>query len=151
MSSQSTPVSQGNQRFTNTDTRKVVKWNNRYQDQEVILNNSSYAPWVFPAGTVMGRITSTGRVVPMYAPGADGSQFPVGVLLNDMSVEAGATVKAAICVQGDVNEYALSMFYSGDTLDSTVTNANSRKVRDLLQAQGLYLQKPSEMTFTDNV
>jgi hypothetical protein len=136
-----------NQLFVRTDVSKIFLRDNRYQTGNQV-NNSSYNPMNLVAGTLMGRISATGTLAPMYAPGADGTQFPVGVLAEDVSLDSGETKQITIVDFGDVAESKIVFFYSGQTLETVVS---SRRVRDYLQAQGIKLISGFEMTKYDNV
>lgn len=129
-----------------TDVSKIFLRDNRYQ-KGFSLNNPTYNPMVLLAGTIMGRISNTGNLAPLYAPGADGTQFPVGVLANDVSIDSGETQEVSIVDFGDVAENKLIFFYSGQTLETVVS---SRRVRDWMQAQGIKLITSTEMTEYDN-
>ncbi len=145
MSSQSSSFS-GNQARINTDLSKIFLRDNRYQKGNQI-NNSSYNPMTLVAGTLMGRISATGTLAPMYAPGADGTQFPVGLLAEDLEIDAGETKEITIVDFGDVAEDKVTFFWAGQTLETVVS---SRRVRDHLQAQGIKLITAIEMTDYDN-
>lgn len=146
MSSQTVTNAGNNMLINKVDTSKIFLRDNRYQTGNTV-NNSSYNPMAIPAGTIMGRISATGTLQPMYAPGADGTQFPVGILANDLSLGAGETKQATIVDFGDVDESLITFFWSGQTLDTVVS---SRRVRDYLQAQGIKLISGTEMTAYDN-
>ncbi len=146
MSSQTIGTNTPNQLTVNTDTSKIFLRNNRYQ-KGYELNNGSYNPLNLPAGTLMGRISGTGYLAPMYAPGADGTQFPVGVLAHDVQLDSGETQEVTIVDMGDVAEDMVSFFFSGQTLETVVS---SRRVRDHLQAQGIKLITVINMTDYDN-
>ncbi len=146
MASQTIQNAGNNMLIVKTDVAKIFLRDNRYQTGNN-LNNSSYSPMVLRAGTLMGRISATGFLAPMYAPGADGTQFPVGVLANDYSIAVGETKVVTIVDFGDVAEDQLVFFWSGQTLNTVVS---SRMVRDYLQAQGIKLITSIEMTRDDN-
>jgi hypothetical protein len=147
MSSQSTPVHTNNQMTVLTNTAKIFLRNNRYQSAEE-TNNTSYDPYVLSAGTLMGRNSTTGKLVPLSVLSTDGSQLPVGVLAEDVSLDAGETKTVAIVDMGDVAEDKVILYHAGQTLDSVVS---SRRLRDHLQAQGIKLidSDQSEMTAVD--
>ena len=65
MSTQTEALNNGQQAIINTDTSKIFLWDNRYES--ATYNNGGYTDVTLQAGTVMGRITSTGRVVPLQS------------------------------------------------------------------------------------
>lgn len=146
MSSQSFGVNTNNQLTMNTDVSKIFLRDNRYQKGNE-LNNGSYSPLVLLAGTIMGRIGTTGFLAPLYAPGADGTQFPVGILAKDVSLAVGETKEITIVDGGDVAEDKLLFFFSGQTLETVVSGS---RVRDHIQRQGIKLITSIEMTQNDN-
>lgn len=139
----------GQQAFINTDTSKIFIWNNRYHTDSYV-NNSTYDPITLLAGTVMGRIASTGILIPSKSDASDGSQFPYGILADDMIIAGGDTVKAPICISGDVVENKVVFTKIGDGLDTTVS---SRRYRDRIMSDsaGIILVASTEMTDYDNV
>jgi hypothetical protein len=51
-----------------------------------------------PTGTVLGKITASGKLVPSVSGAADGSETPVGILFEDVDVSAGD--QPALVVEG---------------------------------------------------
>lgn len=145
MSSQTSSFT-GNQGYVRTDVSKIFLRDNRYQSGSDV-NNSSYDPWVIPAGTLMGRNSTTGKLAPLSINSTDGSQLPVGILAEDVEIAAGATATVNICDMGDVAESKVDLYHNGQDLDSVVS---SRRLRDHLQAQGIKLISETEMTQYDN-
>lgn len=146
MSSQVIVENTGQQAHITTDTSKIFLWNNRY-DKESYVNNSFYNPIILPAGTVMGRVAATRRLVPYQGGASDGSQFPIGVLADDYTVDSGENIQVSLCISGDVNENELSWYYIGTGLDNVVS---SRTVRDWLLLSGINLVSATEMSAPDN-
>lgn len=151
MSTQSTPLNTSKQVITNTDLSKVFIGDNRYQDGN-FLNNSGYDDLALVAGTVVGRIAATGKLVPYVHTANDGSQYPVGVLAHDFEIDSSATKdNVTICDFGDLAEHMVVFIAgSGTTLDSLATNAGGRSVKDLMQAQGLKIVPGTHLTGYDN-
>ena len=148
MSSATIRVNTGQQITTDYNLAKIFVWNNRYENDSYV-NNSNYNPLTILAGTVMGRIASTGYLQPCTASAVDGSQFPIGVLASDIvSLAGGATKAASICVSGDVAADQL-IFLFGDTLETVVSG---RRMKDRIQSDsvGLKLVYRTEMTDYDN-
>lgn len=146
MSSQTVITNDGNRAHVSTDTSKIFLWNNRY-DNESYVNNSFYNPIVLPAGTVMGRVAATRRLVPYQGGASDGSQFPIGVLADDYTVDSGKNVQVSLCIAGDVNQDELNFYYVGTGLNNVVS---SRTVADWLLLVGINLVQSTEMSAPDN-
>jgi hypothetical protein len=148
MPSINTRVATNNQITTDYDLSKIFVFENRYENDSYV-NNSNYSPLTLLAGTVMGRVANTGAVVPFYASANDGSQFPIGVLAQDLiAIPGGSSKQCSLCVSGDVVQNKLIFFYA-DTLDTVV---QGRRVRDRIGADsvGLKLVPSTEMTDYDN-
>lgn len=147
MSTQTIVLNTGQQAIINTDLSKIFVWNNRYEKGS--YNNGGYDSVTLQAGTVMGRITATGKLTPLRSDASDGSQIPVGILLETQTVAAGDTVDVFVCTSGDVVSGKLVFAKSGDTLDTIIS---SRRLRDRIAADtvGINLIDSDELTATDN-
>lgn len=148
MSTVSNTLNTGSQATFNTDTSKIFLFENRYETNNYI-NNSGYNPVTLLAGTVMARVAGTNILIPFSSKGSNGSQFPIGILADDYVVAAGTTVKASICIYGDVNINSVILAEQGDTLNTVVSN---RTVRDKIKSEsaGIRLIDSTEMTAFDN-
>jgi hypothetical protein len=137
--------------YVNYDLSKLFLWDNRYENG--LLNNSGYSQIAYNPGTVLGRVASTGYLVPFSAEASDGSQFVVGVLNDGIIVDPGATVEVAYCVGGDVAADQLILLGNGgaDTLETVVTG-RSRRVKDCIMsdAAALRIIYGQDLTFADN-
>lgn len=148
MSTINTRLNTGNQITSDYDVSKIFIYNNRYENDNYV-NNSNYNPLTLLAGTLMARVVATGFIVPFYGSGVDGSQFPIGVLAQDLiAIPGGGTKQASICVSGDVAQEKLIFLY-GDTLDTVV---QGRRLRDRIgfDTVGIKLVPGTEMTAYDN-
>ena len=94
----------------------------------------------------MGRVVNTGTLAPVNTAASDGTQYPVGVLAQDISLAAGATKAVTIVDMGDVAEDGIVFIYSGQGLETAVSG---RRMRDLIEAQGIKLITRTEMTQVD--
>lgn len=132
----------------NTDTRKIFIGHNRYEDVDYTNPDGDYASTDMLLGTVIGRIASSGKVVPLDSAASDGSQYPIGVLAKTYTVEAGGDQTVSICVAGDVAEEKV-LLQGTDTLETII---DSRRLRDRIAADtvGIKLVTATEMTDTDN-
>ncbi|KKN54304.1 hypothetical protein LCGC14_0593590 [marine sediment metagenome] len=147
MSKQIVNLNTGQQAIIHTDISKIFVWNNRYDT--FAYNNDDYNDVTLQAGTVMGRISATGKIKPLRSDNADGSQFPIGVLNQGRIVAAGETVNVSICVAGDVVKDKLVFAKAGDTLDTVVSG---KRLRDRIGSDtvGIKLVGGTEHTKTDN-
>ena len=124
MSTQTVILNNGQQAILNSDTSKIFVFDNRSEKGD--RNNSTYVDENLLAGTVMGRVSATGKLVPLQSDAADGSEIPVGILNKDHVILAGATEEVAIVVSGDVVEDKLIFTKVGDDLDTVVSGRNLR-------------------------
>lgn len=140
----------GNQAQVNTDTSKIFVFDNRYENSTYDKTNSTYDDIVIPAGTLMGRIAATQKVIPLASGASDGSQFPIGILAEDVTVPASSTVSksVSICVAGDVAQSKIVL----DGSDTLSTVISARSIFDRIQADtvGIKLVSTTEMTDYDN-
>ena len=146
MSTISQRNSTSNQLTTDYNLQKIFLLNNRYET-DVLLENPGYSSQTILAGTVLGRIAASGNVIPCISGALDGSQYPIGILAQDVNALAqGATQTVAMCVDGDVNGAAI-IWYGGDSLS---TIANGRTNQDWLKLYGILIRYADEMTAFDN-
>lgn len=134
----------GSQMTVNYDVSKMFILNNRYTYAQ--HTNSTGASETILAGTVMGRIASTGKIIPMLAGASDGSAIPVGILVKDYTVADTVTVSMGICIAGDVTEDLI--ICQGGTLDTVVALQTNR---DRLRSFASINPKPRlDLTGFDN-
>lgn len=138
----------GNYLYVDYDLSKLFLWDNRYENGEI--NNSTYSDVAYNPGTVLGRVASTGYLVPFDSTASDGSEYVVGVLNNAIVVPASSKAYVAYCVKGDVATDQL-ILNGSDTLD-TLISSRSRLVKDVIAADsvGLHLVNSEGLTFADN-
>lgn len=150
MSKNSVAYSKPNALFINRDLSKIFIRNPRSEQGTFSYENSSYSDATVVAGTVLGRIAATNTLVILDPSATDGSQYPVGVLMQDVAVAAGDTYEDTVtmCVSGDVAQEQLA-FADGVDLDTVVEH---RTVRDRIGADtvGVKLIPTSDQTFYDN-
>lgn len=145
--SQETTSNTENQRFTNNSNPKLTVWNPRTITAD--YTNSSYDEAVFVKGTVFGRKASTGKILPLNSAATDGSQYPVGVLLQDATIEEGDSKTLTLVVEGDIPESLIVLPTDGDTLDTVV---ESKTIRDRIGSDtvGIKLVGGVDLTNYDN-
>lgn len=122
MSSNSVGFNNGQQMQVNTNLAKLFPYEKEFKQYN--YTNSTYDTIDLPAGTVMGVVAATGKVVPMTSGASDGSQFPMGILGEDYSIEGGDTISVAIMVKGWVRQDML-LLQGSDTL---LTIVSSRRI-----------------------
>jgi hypothetical protein len=109
--------------------------------------NTSGDDETYLAGTVFGRIAATGKIIPLEPSASDGSQLPVGILLEDTTVADAATVDLTLINQGDVAEELVVFADAYTTVDDDV---DGQIIRDRLQYLGVRLIAGTELTKYDN-
>lgn len=124
MSKNTIGLNNGQQLTVTTDISKIFIWNNRYKSYPCA--NSAYGSLTLLAGTLMGTVAATGWVKPLASGASDGSQFPTGILAEDITIDGGDLVNVDLCVEGDVAEEQI-IFQGTDNLNTTVS---SRRLRD---------------------
>lgn len=80
-------------------------------------------------GTLIGRITASGKLTLSLAAAGDGSQVPIGILLDDYDASAGDT-NCGYYVKGQFNQ--LRVIYG--------TGHTAASVRDGLRGLGIILK-----------
>jgi hypothetical protein len=133
MGSQTIVTNTGQQLSIRTDLSRIFVGQNRYEKGSFL--NGTYDPIEFPQGLVIARVNATGYLVPFNAGGNDGSQYPIGVVLETITIDEGDEGEIYYCVAGDVVADKLIFDDDDDDLDSTVANAGGRRVRDLIGAE----------------
>jgi hypothetical protein len=125
---------------------KIFIWDNKYITGS--YNNSGYTPVTLTAGTLMGRVAATQKVIPLVSSATDGSQFPVGILAESVTVDDGDTVNVSICNAGSVVEGSV-ILDSGDTMDTVI---DDKSIRDRIASDtiGIKLVGGTENTANDN-
>lgn len=148
MSTTNVVNSQSNFLIGVTDVSKIFLGNNQTIANSYV-NNTSYDPITLLAGTVLGRVATTGVLVPSISTASDGSQNVVGILGQDLQVDAGDTVNALVFVSGRVAQEKVILWKSTDTLDTVV---NGRQYRDKIGGEtvGIKLVATSENSYADN-
>jgi hypothetical protein len=81
-------------------------------------------------GSVVGRITASGKVTLSASAASDGSQVPYGILADDYDATAGDVPNAAVMVKGEFDIGSLT-FGTGQTATT---------VHDALRDAGIYLK-----------
>lgn len=142
-----------NQLFINTDLTKTFVFNNDFQNDVFYFDNSTSGEVDILEGTVLGRVASTGKLVPFTSAASDGSQIPVGILgPGDLDVEYGEIYDQNVpyCIRGDIAGQNIGL-QGSDTLETQVSTSDGpQRVKDLLTKIGLKIIFSSQHTSFDN-
>ena len=118
--------------FDYDGSRLLIGGNHSFvdRDYENILGSDE----TVASGQVMGRVSATGHIVPFKSAATDGSQHPVGLLMDGLDAIADGTVitDLSLLIGGDVRKDKV-VLDGTDTLDTVV---GGRTVEDLLIANG---------------
>ena len=149
MSSVENTLNTSNQQTTRYNVNIIFLRDNKYKTMP--YNNSSYDDVTLTAGTVMGRIGSSDYVVPCNAGSSDGSEYPVGILAEDVTAEASADTDIPICVSGEVAQEYINFDDPDDTLNTIVSSDGvNRRYKDLIDQIGVILVLGTDQTGYDN-
>lgn len=131
-------------------------WNSRYNTITAQYTNSTGSTVDLAKARIMGRIATTGKLLPQVSTATDGSQVPMGLLAEDYSVANGATVNVTLCIQGDVDANMIG-FGGSDTLatvisltDSATNTVKIGTIGDILTRGGILPIASTEMNYADN-
>jgi len=112
----------------------------KYTTRRIDYANISGALETVVSGTVMGRVDTTQKLVPMVSTATDGSQEPVAILLDELTdIGIAATVDQVLVCDGGELDKANIVFQNGtDTLDTVITATSGAKktVADFLIQNG---------------
>lgn len=140
-----------NQLNINRDSSVIFIGENTYET--VTLENVEETEETILAGTLLGRVTSgsgatVGNVVPLATDATDGSQFPIGVLTETITMAAESEEPVSICVSGKVAVEKI-VLPAGDTLNDVIS---ARFLRDRIAADtlGIKLISSTELSGYDN-
>jgi len=146
MSIVTTTLNTRSQLNSNFDFTKLFIFENNYKKAD--FTNSTGGDVVLTIGMLVGKITASGKLLQLKSAAVDGSQLPVGVLAENITVPDTVTVQLTYCVGGHVNENLL-VFDGADTLD-TVVSAKTLGDRLIGDTLGIYPTPASANTKPDN-
>lgn len=148
MSSQ-TGRDSGTNQYTVDTERAAIFLGDNDSIKDSYINNSTYDPITLAIGTVMGRVGTTGVLVPFTSDASDGSQYVVGILQNEITLEDGESAMGSVVVSGKVAADKLIFVKPGDSLDKVVS---SQRVRDKImrETMGILLVSSDELSGYDN-
>ncbi len=118
---------------------------NRYRTGSYI--NDGYDTITLAKGTLLGRVAATGLLVPLFSDNNDGSQYPVGVLAQAVTVTVGQTVNLTFCHKGDVDQDGLVLDVGDADLNVVVA---AKTLADWIHDLGIKLISGDQLTDFDN-
>lgn len=86
--------------ITNTDVAKLFIGNNRYRT--ATYTNSTGSEVTIAKGTLLGRVMTSNKVLPLVPTATDGSEIPLGIAVKSYTVANGSSVTVTYCFAGDV-------------------------------------------------
>ena len=146
MSTVTTPLNNSNSQFNNYDITNIFVLSNRYDSAN--FTNDTYESITLTMGSVVGRVNSTDEIALLTSGASDGSQFPIGILAETITVLAGVTASLSFCVDGDVATSQL-LFQGSDVL-TTVIDGKTLRDRIGSDTVGVNLVGGTELTAFDN-
>ena len=137
-----------NQSFANYDRSKFLLGGNEFSRADYTDSGSGTT---LDAYLVVSKISATGKLVPWVIAGANGSQFPVGLLWlggsEDIDVAASATKSLEYVNKGRIAKDLIA-FPNAETLASVVLG--NGRLDDWLEGLGLILEDTLNLTEFDN-
>ena len=134
----------GGMRVTNYSNEHLLMFDNQFES--ATFTNSDAYETTLAIGTVMGRIGSTGKVIPMDKDNSDGGRYPIGVLVANYTVADGEDAEVRMVVGGEINGNML-VFPNGETVETVVA---TRQIKDWMQLANFKLSYPDELSELDN-
>lgn len=133
-----------NQLNVDIQRKTIFLGSNSYERES--YTNSTGSTVNLTAGTIMGRISATGLLLPLVSTASDGSQHFVGVLTEDVDVLDTVSANVNICIQGRVKQSEL-VFNASEDLETVI---GGRQLRDIIAGQGIKLVESTELSDFDN-
>ena len=139
MSTATNVLNTQNQSTTNYDLTKIFLGGNRYKQAR--FKNTTGDSVTLAAGTLLGKVTAiavdTANVVGYLrkydSANTEGGAIPVGILAQDITVAAGATVtNVNYCIAGD---FDLSTLVLANGTDTLATIVDGKAIREAIIAE----------------
>jgi len=148
---QATQVDTRNQLYIDSDIGKIFVWNNRYS--KGTFTNGTGAELTLTRGTLLGRVASSNKIAVMKSASTDGSQLPIGILAETVTIANGASLSLNFCVAGDVVSSKL-IFDGTDTVLKVMTLSTDDNITktygDIIADLNIRLVGGDELTAVDN-
>lgn len=156
MNEATTVLQTGSQLTTNYQRSAIFLGANRY-DKTGSFKNTGAVSVTLKAGTLMGKVTAiavdttnvVGYLREFNSANTEGGAVPVGILAQDITVAAGATVENVnYCIAGDFDLDALVLTNGTDTLAKIV---NGKAIREHIIAETQLIGVPvDQLSALDN-
>jgi len=136
-----------NPQINNYNISKIFVKDNQFET--ATYTNPTSGEVTLAKGTVMGRIASTNKIIPLESTASNGSQFPIGILADDYVVDYTESATLTFCKSGDV--VASKIIFANGT-DTVTTVVSSRTLGDRIQGDslGINLVGGDQLTGYDN-
>lgn len=145
MSEVTTTVDNSNFQQNNYDQSKIFLGENRFEDVEF---SPVGADLVLTKGMLIGKIGATQKGKILVAASTDGSQFPYGIITQDVTITDGDTKSLSVCVGGNVAQEKI-VLNGAETLD-TLVSLRSIGDRIMSDTLGIKLVETIENSGFDN-
>jgi len=106
---------------TNNKTRGIVLWEPVHEDAVAVFGGA--ATW--PAGSVLGKVTASGKYARFTPGAADGSEVPIAVLSQDVEAAGAGDVAIRPLIAGRVRAGDLV-----NNVDAALTAVQIDQLRD---------------------
>lgn len=143
MSANAVVLNTGNQAIVNYDTAKFILRDSRFIP--VVYTNSTGAAVDLLEGQVFGRISATGKGLPLASAAVDGSQYFLGFNFKPQTVANGATVTIDLLIRGEVDKGLVVL----NGADAFTTVISGRILQDWIEDRVLMIPV-TELTGYDN-
>ena len=136
-----------NPQVNNYDISQIFVFDNRFET--ATYTNPTGDEVTLAKGTVMGRVASTNKVIPLVSSASDGSQYPIGILADDYVVDYTESQTVTFCKSGDVVKNKIIFANGTDTVNTVVSE---RTLGDRIQGDslGINLVGGDQLTAYDN-
>lgn len=145
MSTVTNTVNKSNFQQNDYDFSKIFLGENRYASVEF---TASGADLELTAGMLIGKISATQKGKVLASASTDGSQFPFGIIPQDITVLDGETKVISVCIAGNVAQEKIVLAGS----DTLATPVSLRSIGDRIMSDtlGIKLVKTTENSGFDN-
>jgi hypothetical protein len=126
-----------NLEITNNNPFGIVVWEPVFEDNTLVATGAV----VWPAGTLLGRITASGKLTAYVSGAGDGSEVPIAVLTDSVEFTGAADMAYRPLITGRVRRVDLVAFGVGALTQAEV---------DALRDYGIVAQKTTQLAELDN-
>jgi hypothetical protein len=132
---------------TDYDTSKLLLGRNTTKTDT--YENATGAELTLVAGTVLDRVTATGKIIAFNKSTGGNNKKPIGILIHDVVIAIGGSAKVTFAVEGDVAADKVVFHGVADTLTDVVAG---QTIGDLITAwtAGVKCITVTELSELDN-